>query len=168
MSFGFGVGDFIAVGTLAAKAYACLQDGTGSAADYQALKLIRDSLGTTLEAIKRQTINSGSLSKSVENAINQNLQNCSGNLRDFDEKTKKFVGSLSPGGSGNKVTDAKRKLQWNNVKNGIRQIFRDFHENITAIGVLWGLSTGCVVAYLAIPAMLYVHTDSFSTARHSN
>jgi hypothetical protein len=146
MSFGFGVGDFIAVGTLAAKAYACLQDGTGSAADYQALKLIRDTLGTTLEAIELQTMNSGSLSKPAENAIKQNLQNCSQNLREFDEKTKKFVGSLSPGGSGKKVTDAYRKLQWNNAKNSIRQLFRDFHENINAIGVLWGLSTGCVVS----------------------
>lgn len=47
MFFGFGVGDFLAISALAVRAYSCLQDSTGSRADYQSLRMIRQSVGNT-------------------------------------------------------------------------------------------------------------------------
>jgi hypothetical protein len=148
MSFGYGVGDLIAVSELTKKAYDCIQVGIGSAADYQALKLIRDHLGTTLEQVELQITNSGRLSKPEENAIKQHLQHCSQHLAHFDEKTQKYIETLSSGAWWNRYTLIRagyRGLQWNDIKNGLREIFREFHENFNAIGVLWQLSTGCVL-----------------------
>jgi hypothetical protein len=146
MSFGFGVGDFIAVGTLAIQAYTSLQDSTGSAADYMSLKLIRGSFGKALAEAERQITNTsaGPPSKFAAD-IKKELQNCSQLLRTFDESVKKFDASLSPAGSGNKVRDTIRKLQWNNVKAGIRELLGGLHQHIGAIQMLWQMHDRFVV-----------------------
>lgn len=136
MSFGFSIGDFVTIGTLAVKAYACLQNSTGSRADYQSLKLIRDSLGATLAEAGQQITKSRSLPTSLTNAIKEHLTCCHQALRAFDEITGKFTASFSAGGSGKKMKDTYRKIEWSTTKAGIRELFGDFQKHIDAIQLL--------------------------------
>ncbi|KAI5850933.1 hypothetical protein BZA05DRAFT_399219 [Tricharina praecox] len=138
MSFGFGIGDFIAASNVAIKAYACLQDSTGSSANYQTLKLIRGSLGTTIAIVEAefQSPKPSSMPKSFTNAAKKHLSECSQLLRNFDEITKKYDASLSPGGSGKKVKDTSRKLKWGGLKADTSELFRRLQGHIEAIEML--------------------------------
>jgi len=139
MSFGFSVGDFIALGNIAIKTYALLQDSTGSSADYQSLKLIRKSFGATLATVEAelQTTVPNSLPKPLVNAAKIHLSGCSQLLQSFDEITKKYDASLSPGGSGRKTMDTLRKLKWGSVKDDTRELFRLLQGHIQAVEILF-------------------------------
>jgi len=137
MSFGFSVGDFITVGNLAIKTYTCLQDSTGSAADYQRLKLASSSLKTTIGFVdKLLTENPGSLSEPLVNATKKHLSECYALLQNFAEITKKYDTSFSTGGSGSKAKDTCRKLKWGSVKHDTREIFRCLQGHIEAVDTL--------------------------------
>jgi hypothetical protein len=137
MSFGFGVGDFIAVGTVAIKTYACLKDSTGSAADYQRLKLASSSLKMTIAFVEELlTNNHESLTPPLVNATKMHLSECSALLQNFAKITKKYDASFSTGGSGSKTKDALRKLKWATVKNDTREIFRCLQGHIEAVDTL--------------------------------
>jgi len=136
-SFGFGVGDFIAVGNLAIKTYACLQDSTGSAADYQRLKLASCSFKVTIALVEEHlTKNPDSLSPPLVNATKRHLSECSALLQKFAETTEKYDASFSTGGSGSKGKDTWRKLKWGSVKYDTREIFRCLQGHIEAVDTL--------------------------------
>ena len=138
MSFGFSVGDFIAVGNLAIKTVAALKDSTGSKSDFQSLKLIRASLDATLvEAQLQIDSDHGFLPPSAVKAIKLHLNTCSQILRDFDKITRKFDVSLSSQGSGWMIMDFYRKLEWNTTRDGIRDLFGNLQQHIQAIQTLW-------------------------------
>jgi hypothetical protein len=141
MSFGFSVGDFIAVGTVAIKTYACLQDSTGSAADYQRLKLAASSLKATIAFVDELlTNNPGSLSPPLVNATKMHLSECSALLQNFAEITKKYDASFSTGGSGSTAKDALRKLKWGTKKDDTREIFRCLQGHIEAVDTLMSVN----------------------------
>jgi hypothetical protein len=141
MSFGFSVGDFIAVGTVAIKTYACLQDSTGSAADYQRLKLASSSLKVTIALVdKFLTNNPGSLSPPFVNATKMHLSECSALLQNFAEITKKYDASFSTGGTGSTAKDTWRKLKWGNVKYDTREIFHRLQGHIEAVDTLMSVN----------------------------
>jgi hypothetical protein len=147
MSFGFGIGDFITITSLAFCAYSSLQDSTGSSADFQSLKMIRQSVGTTLvEAEINIKLNPGCLPKPLINAINSHLGSCFQALKAFDETTRKFEECLSHGSGGGSWKTRKsprviyRKLEWNTVKEGAKEVFNYIAKHINAIQVLLGVS----------------------------
>jgi len=86
MSFGFSIGNFIALGNLAIKTYALLQGRTGSSADYQSLKLIWKSFGKTVATVESelQSANPNPLPRSLVNAAKIYLSECSQLLQYFD------------------------------------------------------------------------------------
>jgi hypothetical protein len=138
MSFGFSVGDFIAVGHTFIKIYTALKDSTGSAAEFQSLKLIRGSLGTALAEV-RGRIRSPTpypIPKSLVNAATVLLDKCSQHLERFDEITRDYAVSLAPGGSTNKGKDALRKIQWGKTKDETEELFRRFMEQMGMIRTL--------------------------------
>lgn len=137
MSLGFSIGDFITVGNLAIKTYACLQDSTGSAADYQRLKLAYSSLKVTIALVGELLAeNPGSLASPLVNATKMHLSECYTLLQDFADITKKYDASLSTGGSGSKGKDALRKLKWGTIKDDAREIFRRLQGHIEAVDTL--------------------------------
>jgi hypothetical protein len=142
MSFGFGVGDFLAISALAVRAYSCLQDSTGSRADYQSLKIIRQSVGNTLvEAEINLKLNPGCFQASLLNAINDHLGSCFHALKAFDDMTRKYDDMLSPGvGSRKKMKQIYLKLEWNTMKLGARDVFNDISRHANAIQVLLEIS----------------------------
>jgi hypothetical protein len=137
MSFGFSVGDFIAMGNFAIKTYTCLQDSTGSVADYQRLNLAFSSLKVTIALVDELlTNNPGSLSPLFVNATKMHLSECSALLQNFAEITKKYDTSFSTGGSGSKTKDTWRKLKWGSIKDDTREIFRCLQGHIEAVDTL--------------------------------
>ena len=151
MAFGFGVGDFIALGNVAIKTYTLLQDSTGSSADYHSLKLIRTSFGETIAKVEAelQSTNRNSLPKPLVNAAKIHLNACSQLLQNLDEITKKYDASLSPGGSGWKAKDTLRKLKWGGVKDDTRELFRRLQGHIEAIEMLFTCNNWCLMAVAA-------------------
>jgi len=148
MSFGFSIGDFIAVGKLAINTYALLQDSTGSSADYQSLKLMRKSFGETVASVETelQSANSNPLPKSLVNAAKIHLSECSQLLQNFDEIAKKYDACLSPRGSGRKAIDTWRKLKWGGVKDDTRELFRRLQTHIEAVEMLFNFNNLLVMA----------------------
>ena len=141
MSFGFSVGDFIAAGHAFIKAHAALKDSTGSAAQYQSLKLIRDSLGTTLADVQAgiRSAPAYPLPESLVNAATVHLDLCSRLLKRFDEITQKYAISLAPAGSTSKGKDVWRKIRWGNTKDETDELFSRFQEQIAMIETLLAL-----------------------------
>ena len=141
MSFGFSVGDFIAVGNTFIKIYAALKDSTGSAAEFQSLKLIRGSLGTALAEVqaRMQSATPYPFPKSLVNAASVLLDKCSQHLDRFDVITRDCAVSLAPGGSTNKGRDTLRKIQWGKTKDETEELFRRFMEQMGMIQTLLAL-----------------------------
>jgi len=139
MSFGFSVGDFVAAGHAVINIYAALKDSTGSAAEFQSLKLIRGSLGTAVAEVQTimQSATPYPFPKSLANAVTVHLDDCSRFLKRFDEITQKYALSLAPGGSTNRGKDALRKIQWGKTKGETEEIFRRFMEQIGMIQMLF-------------------------------
>jgi len=139
MSFGFSVGDFIAAGHTLFTLYAALKDSTGSAADFQSLKLIRGSLGAALAKVQARMQTPFPFPESLVNAITVHLDHCSRLLKRYDEITQKYAISLAPGGSTNKGIDVLRKLQWRKTKDETQELFRRFMEQMGMIQTLLAL-----------------------------
>ena len=151
MSFGFGVGDFIAGSKLAFQAWSLLKESTGSAADYQGLKLIREGLGSGLSAVKRElaVVGRNAFSQSAINAIELALDECSQLLAKFDDITKKFETSLGAGtGSAKPYREIRRKLQWGQVRGGVAEIFNLFQASVSMIEILVGVCHAFVARIL--------------------
>jgi hypothetical protein len=141
MSFGFSIGDFIAGSKLVADTWGLLKDGTGSAADYQSLVLLRRNLGAILEVAQREFKATRPL-PSILNAVEEEIRQTTSLLQKFDKLTKKYHESLSTiGGSGKKAKDVQRKLQWGLLRRNLTELFTVLHEHITSIGLLFSAST---------------------------
>ena len=111
MSFGFSVGDFIAVGKLIIQISSALHESAGATTEYQSLLLRLDSLMETLRLADR-SIRGSQLQPSATNAIVKHLDRCSAHLRKFNTVIEKHRKSLSKGGSGNRFKDSWRKIGW--------------------------------------------------------
>ncbi|KAI5819695.1 hypothetical protein BZA77DRAFT_384929 [Pyronema omphalodes] len=138
MSFGFGIGDFLAVSTLAVRAYNSFQDRTGSKADYQSLKMMRQSVGITLaQAQNNLKFDPECFPASLSNTINNHLDSCFRALKAFDDMTQKYEEMLSPAvGARKKMKHFCLKLKWNTTKSGAREFFNDIAKHIDAIQLL--------------------------------
>jgi hypothetical protein len=66
MSFGFGVGDFIAVSNLIAKVVGCLKDVGGSKSEYQQLVSVLESPDRALSQLDRMKPVDGTASITFE------------------------------------------------------------------------------------------------------
>ncbi|KAI5819688.1 hypothetical protein BZA77DRAFT_384922 [Pyronema omphalodes] len=142
MSFGYGVGDFLAITTLAVRAFNSLQESTGSKADYQSLKMMRQSVGITLvQAQNNLNLNPGCFQASLFNAINNHLGSCFQALSAFDDMTQKYDGMLSPDvGPWFQIKQVRLKWEWNTMKLGARECFNDISQHANSIQVLLALS----------------------------
>ncbi|KAF8248514.1 hypothetical protein K440DRAFT_625716, partial [Wilcoxina mikolae CBS 423.85] len=150
MSFGFSVGDFLAVGTLIYQIGTTLRDSTGSSADYQDLVLRFDCFEQLLQTVKQQ-ISSSQLPPSAVQAIKGHILRCKPLLEKFNTTTKKYKLSLAKKcGSGNKMKDTWRKIGWGMYKRDeILELFDGLGKQMDAIHLLLSCYTAPAVACVA-------------------
>lgn len=94
MSFGFSVGDFIAVGKLIADITSCLKESGGSKSEYCDLVLELECLHKTLLHLDRLPSSQGN-SRSVD-SIKYAALSCRRPLEEFLGKLKRYEASLGP------------------------------------------------------------------------
>ena len=136
MSFGFSVGDFIAVGKLIFQISSALRESTGSSAEYQSLLLRLDSLTETLR-IAEVSVRGHQLPRSATNAIRNHLGQCSAHLGKFSAIIEKHRKSLSKGGSGNRIADSWRKIGWSLfTKEEIKEINSALEGDVSSISMM--------------------------------
>jgi len=109
MSFGFSVGDFLAVGQLVFKISASLNESTGSSAQYKELLLQFHCFKQLLNTVHNH-IASSQFPPSAVRAITEHISQCKPLLRKFDTTTEKYKRTLSKKYSGNSIKDAWMKL----------------------------------------------------------
>ena len=137
MSFGFSLGDFIAVGILIAQISSALHESTGASAEYQSLLLRLDTLMETIRIADLSIRGSQLLPISATNAILKHLEQCSAHLRKFNAIIEKHRKSLSKGGSGNRMKDSWRKIGWSLfTKEEIKEISGALDQDINAISMM--------------------------------
>ncbi|KAI9666616.1 MAG: hypothetical protein M1821_004552 [Bathelium mastoideum] len=110
MSFGFSVGDFLAVGNLIKDICSCLQDARGSKAGYQELLRELECLQQALHHLDRLQ-NSGSHSMNLE-SIKYAALSCRRPLEQFLGKIRKYDTSLGVWGKDGIIKSTAGKLRW--------------------------------------------------------
>ena len=110
MSFGFSVGDFLAVGNLIKDICSCLQDAKGSKAGYQELLRELECLQQALHHLDRLQ-NSGSPSTNLD-SIKYAALSCLRPLENFLGKIRKYDTSLGVWGKENVMQTTVDKLRW--------------------------------------------------------
>ncbi|CUS12089.1 unnamed protein product [Tuber aestivum] len=140
MSFGFSVGDFIAISGLILNLVDALDSNTGSKAQYSRLSDELKSLHSAFLAVKDvvQNLRRGDKSNSsTANAITYEVECCRKLILDFTADTEKYRESLCHGGSGRKVKDAWRKISYKIFKEEDVAILKDsLRRRIEAINIL--------------------------------
>lgn len=138
--FGFGVGDFIAIGKLLLDIYNALRDSKGSCSEYQSLMRQLDSLYKVMERL-RLMISSNQLSDTAtSNAIKAEVRICEDLMLQFLQVTEKYRDSLNKGGSRNKVKDTWKKMSWGLFK---REDVQDLRQSLR-------IHTDCIMMLMMI------------------
>lgn len=137
LTFG-AVGDFIALGVLVKDIITSLDDCRGSSKVYQDLVQSLAILDFTLCQVDqvfrdpRRAIIAQRLCATVLESVRQ----IKDSLQSFHDKLKKFHLSLGPGGSGNRLKDAARKIQFKMDEKDINAAKGDIREYTTVLNLL--------------------------------
>lgn len=110
MSFGFSVGDFIAVDRLITQITPSLKASVGSASDYQELQLELSGLQLVLHKVEH--LKGSPTQVPAINGIKVAALNCQFVLESFSERLKKYEKSLEYGHSHGWVVDTAKKIKW--------------------------------------------------------
>jgi hypothetical protein len=111
MSFGFGVGDFIAGASLAYKLYEALSDVKGSKSEFA--KVSQELLGVhkVLSQVEQLRANN-QLAQDTLNALLFLTNGISDAVENFESILEKYDKSFQDGGSGNALRDLVKKGSW--------------------------------------------------------
>lgn len=119
MSFGFSVGDFIAVGKLIADIVGSLRDVGGASSEYQELLRELDSLRRGLQCVEK-------LRSPDYDGIKCAALVCRHPLEEFLQKVRKFEKSLGAGKSDGHIRDAVKKIRFSFGKSDDVRRLRDY------------------------------------------
>jgi hypothetical protein len=111
MSFGFSVGDFIAVAQLAHTLLKALSDSKGAAREYQDLVAELNVVHKVLIQVDELRA-ANQLAQSTVNALLFAVNSVNVSMETFLDQHSAYEGSLKRGGSGNLVKDVYRKSKW--------------------------------------------------------
>lgn len=111
MSFGFGVGDFLAVAKLAIQLSNALCDSTGAAQQYQELIAILNVVHKVLLQVD-QLLGANQLAQATVNALLFTVNTTTVTMETFLDQHAAYSKSLRPGGSGNRVNNMVQKGKW--------------------------------------------------------
>jgi hypothetical protein len=136
MSFGFSVGDFIAVGNLIKNICSCLQDAGGAKEEYQGLLRELDCLQQALQHLDKLQHRSSS-SPTTLDSIKYAALSCRRPLEQFLGKIKKYDKSLGVWGKEGVIVNTAKKLKWEfGEKQEIRKLQNYLNIHIGTINIL--------------------------------
>jgi hypothetical protein len=110
VGFGFSIGDFISALELVATVVDALRESGDSSTEYRALISQLYTLETALLRVKRLELDESQYAEVV--ALRQAAGQCQRTIDAFWERIKKYQPSLRSGGSGSRVRDGWRKIEW--------------------------------------------------------
>ncbi|KAE8446484.1 hypothetical protein EG329_011947 [Mollisiaceae sp. DMI_Dod_QoI] len=135
MSFGFSVGDFLAVGTLIADISRCLADSGGSKDDYQELLRELESLQHALKHLDKLQIDDSS-SANLD-SIKYAALSCRRPLENFLSKIKKYDKALGMWSKEGRLKSAANKVRWAyGQKDEIRKLQGYLNIHVGTINIL--------------------------------
>jgi hypothetical protein len=139
MSFGFAVGDFITAGKLIASIISALYDSRGSSASYQELYRELLSLQHALHRVNSLTSPSSHQPPEIY-AIRCIALSVQYPLADFFTKLQKYDSSLGKSaGSGSKVKDIGRKVEWRlGMDQEVKQIRVILSAHVGTVNMMLG------------------------------
>ncbi|KAI5805085.1 hypothetical protein EDC01DRAFT_356537 [Geopyxis carbonaria] len=144
MSFGFGIGDFIAMGNVAYSAYSALRESTGSAAEFQSLVNAQRGSRWALDQAKAQ-LSLTRLESAVQNAINHHIDSSLSQLDAFDKLIEPFTASLgTSAGTGSWTRDTGKKLKWKRLQGDISKLHTTLMQHKNAIELIINVHTVAV------------------------
>jgi hypothetical protein len=136
MSFGFSVGDFIAVANLIKNISTCLQDAGGAKAEYQGLLRELQCLQQALQHLDKLP-NCGSSSSANLDSIKYAALSCRRPLEQFLGKIRKYDRSLGVWGKDGVIKSTADKLRWGfGQKEEIRKLQSYLNIHIGAINIM--------------------------------
>jgi hypothetical protein len=142
LTFG-AFGDLLALGILIKDIIACLNDCSGSSKEYQDLVrslAVLDSALCEVDQLFRNPRRSSSAQTLCSTALTS-IQQIQRTLQSFSDKLQKYRASLSVGGSGNRIKDVARKIQFKLDEKEVTK-FRDEVTRYTAtLKLLMGAMT---------------------------
>ena len=140
MSFGFSVGDFIAVTKLIRDIISSLRDVGGAAYEYQELMLELEGLQRALLEVDRLR---SSTDTPVVNAIKCIALSCKHPLNDFLKEVEKYKAGLACTGTSHSVSRTStviRKATWSLSKKEETQKLRTYlNAHVGSINILLGV-----------------------------
>jgi hypothetical protein len=137
MSFGFSVGDFIAVGKLFKDISSCLQDTGGAKADYQELVHELECLQQALQHLDRLQHSSSSAPSLNLDSIKYAALSCRRPLEQFLGKIQKYDRSLGIWGKSGIVRNTTDKLKWGfSSKEEVRRLQNYLNIHAGTINIL--------------------------------
>lgn len=135
MSFGFAVGDFIAVGKLIHDIIDCLQSVGGARSEYQELIREFETLKTALQRLDKLG-NSTHTSPTID-SIKFAALSCRHTLEEFLSKARNYDQSLGLRGGSSLVRRTKDKLRWSFAqKDDVERLQHYLNIHIGTINIL--------------------------------
>ncbi|KAM7182783.1 hypothetical protein V8F20_012840 [Naviculisporaceae sp. PSN 640] len=140
MSFGFAVGDFIAVGGVITDIISCLKDSTGSKSDYQELVRELEALARALKSLDK--LKSTESSPSTVDSIKCAALSCRVPLEQFLSKIQQYEPTLGPRASSpspSVVSSSKavvRKIKWLTKAEDIDRLRKYLNVHLGTINIL--------------------------------
>ncbi|GKZ26891.1 hypothetical protein AbraIFM66951_012042 [Aspergillus brasiliensis] len=135
MSFGFGVGDFLAGASLAYKLYQTLSETQGSSKDYQSLTaklLVVHKVLLQVEQLRA----ANQLAQSTLNAILFLTNGMNEAIGDFMTTVELYRESLQDGGSGNAIKDIFYKGKWAIKAPEAQKLSDTLNSNLLSLSIL--------------------------------
>jgi hypothetical protein len=135
MSFGFSVGDFIAVGTLVAGIISCFGESGGSKSEYQELLRELESLQHALAHLDKLRLGDSSLANI--DSIKYAALSCRRPLEHFLGRIKKYDKTLGVWSKDGRLKGAAHKLGWMyGQKDEIRKLQSYLNVHVGTINIL--------------------------------
>jgi hypothetical protein len=135
MSFGFSVGDFVAVGKLIVEIISSLQTIGGAKSEYQELIREFESLNAALRHLDR--LDHGATHSQIIGSIKYTALSCRVPLEDFLTKIKKYDRSLGLWSQSSRIKTVPDKVRWSFGRNDeIRRLQTYLNVHIGTINIL--------------------------------
>jgi hypothetical protein len=136
MSFGFSVGDFIAVGNLIKDICSCLQEAGGSKAEYHELLRELECLQQALQQLDKLHNDSPTSSTNLD-SIKYAALSCRRPLEHFLAKVRKYDKALGVWGKAGVVKSTADKLRWGfGQKEEIQKLQSYLNVHVGTINIL--------------------------------
>lgn len=158
--FGFSIGDFIAVGSLAHRVITALNDSRGSKAEYRDIISVLSSLKWALDLASVQFLQmarAGDIDVALCNGVRHQLGLCKGAMEDFLLSSRKYTESLLPSEGRKSFRTEFRKISWCLFKKeDVQKLESTLQGHVQAFMIL----TNVINGYINIRSCRHIHATA--------